>query len=171
MSDEPKFLVDSDVLITAKNSYYAFDFCPGFWEAVLNGYTDHRVGSIDRIRNELLNGTPGDPLVKWVEETVPGDFFYSSTEPEVVRVFESIMLWVQQHPQYSDPAKAKFASGADGWLVAYAKVHEEMLVTLEQPAPESKNSIKIPDVCNQFGVQTRTPYSMLRSLSVKLTLA
>ena len=139
MSDEPKFLVDSDVLITAKNSYYAFDFCPGFWEAVLNGYTDHRVGSIDRIRNELLNGTPEDPLVEWVEETVPGNFFYSSTEPEVVRVFESIMLWVQQHPQYSDPAKAKFASGADGWLVAYAKVHKNVLVTLEQPAPESKN--------------------------------
>ena len=171
MSDQTKFLLDSDVLITAKNSYYAFDFCPGFWEAVLKGCSDQRVGSIDKVRNELLNGTPEDPLVQWVEETVPKEFFYPSTKPEVVRVFESIMRWVQQHPQYSVPAKAKFASGADGWLVAYAHIHENKLVTLEQPAPDSKNSIKIPDVCNQFGVQTRTPFSMLRSLKVKMIRA
>jgi hypothetical protein len=118
VSDNETFLVDSDVLITAKNSYYAFDFCPGFWEGVLKGYADQRVGSIDKIKSELLNGTSDDPLVQWVEETVPADFFFPTSQPEVVNVFQSIMRWVQQHPQYSDPAKAKFASGADGWLVA-----------------------------------------------------
>lgn len=81
------------------------------------------------------------------------------------------MRWVQQHPQYSVPAKAKFASGADGWLVAFAQIHEKRIVTLEQPAPYSQTSIKIPDVCSQFGVETSTPFSMLRSLSVELVNA
>ena len=27
------YLVDSDVFITAKNLYYSFDLCPGFWTA------------------------------------------------------------------------------------------------------------------------------------------
>jgi hypothetical protein len=27
------YILDSDVLITAKNSYYAFDLCPGFWRS------------------------------------------------------------------------------------------------------------------------------------------
>ena len=31
-------------------------------------------------------------------------------------------MWVQRHSRYSDYAKAKFATGADGWLVAYAQV-------------------------------------------------
>ncbi|WP_083819642.1 DUF4411 family protein [Pseudofrankia inefficax] len=26
------YLVDSDVLITAKNTYYAFDIVPAFWD-------------------------------------------------------------------------------------------------------------------------------------------
>ncbi|MCG8556092.1 MAG: DUF4411 family protein [Proteobacteria bacterium] len=32
----PRFyVVDSDVFITAKNRYYAFDICPGFWKSVI----------------------------------------------------------------------------------------------------------------------------------------
>ena len=27
-----KYLLDSNVFIEAKNRYYAFDICPGFWE-------------------------------------------------------------------------------------------------------------------------------------------
>ena len=26
------FLLDSDTLIQAKNEYYGFDLCPGFWD-------------------------------------------------------------------------------------------------------------------------------------------
>jgi hypothetical protein len=170
VSDTPGYLIDSDVLITAKNSYYAFDFCPGFWDAILQGLEQGRVRSIDRVKTELLNGTSDDPLVEWVNEVVPAAFFVSTTESEVVEAFQSIMLWVQQHPQYTPPAKAKFASGADGWLVAHASVHGEKVVTLEQPAPESQNSVKIPDVCNQFGVSTSTPFSMLRDLAVTFRL-
>ena len=29
------YLVDSDVFITAKNVYYAFDLCSGFWKSVV----------------------------------------------------------------------------------------------------------------------------------------
>ena len=32
-------------------------------------------------------------------------------------------MWVQRHPKSFDYAKAKFATGADGWLVANEQVH------------------------------------------------
>ena len=32
------FLLDSDVFIAAKNAYYAFDICPGFWKGVLRAH-------------------------------------------------------------------------------------------------------------------------------------
>ena len=35
------YLVDSDVFITAKNLYYSFDICPGFWKSVVH---HHREG-------------------------------------------------------------------------------------------------------------------------------
>jgi len=76
-------------------------------------------------------------------------------------------MWVQRHRQYFDHAKAKFASGADGWLVAYALTHGATVVTHEQPAPGSKREIKLPDVCDAFGAERCTLFSMLRTLSVR----
>ena len=39
--------------------------------------------------------------------------------------------FVKTLERYFDYAKAKFATGADGWLVAYARVHGAIVVTNE----------------------------------------
>ena len=65
-------------------------------------------------------------------------------------------MWVQRHPRYFDHAKAKFATGADGWLVACARVQGATVVTNEQSAPESRKEIKLPDVCDRFPLCQRT---------------
>ena len=75
-------------------------------------------------------------------------------------------MWVQRHPRYFAHAKAKFATGADGWLVAYARVHGATVVTNEQSAPESRREIKLPDVCDQFGVRRDNTFTLLRVLNV-----
>ena len=62
------YLIDSDVLITAKNRYYAFSICPGFWASLLHGHTLGQLHSIDRVQQELLNGSPDDDLVQWVRQ-------------------------------------------------------------------------------------------------------
>ena len=41
MMVDQKYLVDAEVFITAKNLYYSFDICPGFWNSVLH---HHRTG-------------------------------------------------------------------------------------------------------------------------------
>lgn len=174
MSDaSPGFVIDSDVLITAKNSYYAFSICPGFWDSLLHGYAVGSVHSIDRVRQELLNGSPDDDHVHWVGQSVPSDFFCSCGESKVVDAFKAIMLWAQRHGQYTDAAKAKFASSADGWLVAYSKVNGTTVVTNEQPAPDSKKEIKLPDVCDQFSVSHANTFEteMLQHLNIQYQFA
>ncbi|MEZ4225971.1 MAG: DUF4411 family protein [Polyangiaceae bacterium] len=161
------FLVDSDVFITAKNRYYAFDLCPGFWKSVIRRHADGGVGSIDRVRAELLAGRKTEDLVLWVKSEVPATFFFDADQDEVVEKFEEIMLWVQRSPQFTDGAKAKFATAADGWLVAYAATHAGAVVTNEQSAPNSRNNIKLPDVCDQFGVARADTFEMLRTLVVR----
>ena len=42
------------------------------------------------------------------------------------------------------------------------------VVTREQPAPDSKKKIKIPDVCNAFGVVWTDPLSLYRTLGMRL---
>ena len=69
--------------------------------------------------------------------------------------------------QYNIPAKNKFAEGADGWIIACAKVNGFKVVTNEVPAPNSKREIKIPDVCKQFSVDCHSPFAMLEVLQTK----
>jgi hypothetical protein len=160
------YVVDSDVFITAKNLYYSFDICPGFWKSVVHHHREGRVFSVDRVRSELLAGHRTEDLVQWVRDQVPEGFFVPVDIDEVVRAYTDIMMWVQRHPSYFALAKAKFATGADGWLVAYAQVHGATVVTNEQSAPESRREIKLPDVCDQFKVDHKNTFDMLRELNV-----
>ncbi len=167
MSSIPDYLIDSDVLITAKNRYYAFPICPGFWDSVLHGHSLGHIHSIDRVRQELRLGRRDDDLVRWVARSVPKGFFLSSDVEEVVAAFTRIMLWVTRHTQYYDEAKAKFASGADGWLVAHGVANGKTVVTNEQSRPESRNQVKLPDVCNAFSVDFEDTFAMLHTLGVQ----
>lgn len=164
MSSASGFLIDTDVLITAKNRYYAFPICPGFWDSLLHGHSLGHIHSIDRVRLELMLGREDDDLVRWVGQSVPASFFLDSNDGEIVAAFTEVMLWVTRHSQYQDEAKAKFASGADGWLIAHGVVSGKTVVTNEQPRPESRNQIKLPDVCKTFSVDFEDTFAMLHKL-------
>lgn len=47
------FLLDANVLIEAKNRYYAFDIAPGFWRWLENAHSRGVACSIERVREEL----------------------------------------------------------------------------------------------------------------------
>jgi hypothetical protein len=164
------FVLDSDVFIAAKNAYYAFEICPGFWKGLLQTHARGRVRSIDRIKAELLSGSKEEDLVKWVKKEVPKGFFHDSNSNQISAAFADIMLWVQQSTQYFDRAKAKFATEADGWLVAYSMVHGTVVVTNEQPRPGSRNRVLLPDVCGQFNVNYKDTFVMLRELSIQFDI-
>lgn len=167
MSVRRVYLVDSDIFITAKNLYYPFDICPGFWKSLLHYHRESAVFSIDRVRSELLAGCKTEDLVQWVRSEVPEGFFLPVDTADVSDAYTDIMMWVQRQARFFDHAKAKFATGADGWLVAYARVHGAIVVTNEQSAPQSKKEVKLPDLCDEFKVRRDNAFAMLRALRVQ----
>lgn len=167
MSERTRYLIDADVFIQAKNAHYAFSICPGFWDSLVGHYDDGHVSSIDHIKTELLRGDKKEDLVLWVKNQLPRKFFHSTADPKVVSKFQEIMLWVQRNSQFTDPAKAKFATEADGWLAAYADVHGFTVVTGEQLRPDVKSRVPLPNVCAEFGVPCRDVFLMLKDLSVQ----
>ena len=171
MTATAPFVLDSDVFIAAKNAYYAFDICPGFWNGVLRAHQQGSVRSIDRIRNELPLGPKEEDLVQWVKNEAPESFFYDSNGDDVSAAFADVMLWVQRNAQYFDRAKAKFATEADGWLVAYSMVNGTVVVTNEQPRPDSRNRVLLPDICSQFQVPYNDTFVMLREIGAQFDLA
>lgn len=167
MSTNRPYVLDSDVFIAAKNSYYAFTICPGFWASLIHHCGEGSICSIDRVRGELLAGRSTEDLVQWVKHELPPAFFMDTDEEKVADAYGRVMLWVQRNAQYLDQAKAKFATEADGWLVAYAAVHGVTVITNEQPRPQSRNRILLPDVCGQFGVTYKDTCAMLNELAVR----
>ena len=159
----PQFVLDANVLITAKNSYYAFDICPLFWDAIVDASENGRIVSIDRVRGELL--AVNDDLSQWVKMDATA-MFVPSSESAVQTAYSDIVKWVQRNRQFTEGAKAEFASVADGWIAAYATVHSMTVVTLETFDPNIRRRVKLPNVCRQFNVDCIDTFDMLRRLGV-----
>lgn len=170
MNDDKVFILDADTLISAKNRYYAFSICPGFWDAIIRSHNRNLLFSIYPVRQELVTGRKDDDLRIWVENQLPKRFFLDVDAVDVMARYAAIVHWAQNNTQYDSAATSKFAGGADGWLVAYAAAHHAIVVTNETPAPFAKRDIKLPDVCTQFQVPVCNTFDMLRSLGVTFSL-
>lgn len=157
----PVFLLDANVLITAHRSYYAFDICPGFWESIKLGHQNGRIFSTLRVRTELERGK--DALADWVSDQLPADFFIDDFSSEIAQAYAPMMAWVASK-DFTPAAEAKFATDADGWLVATAKNHNYCLVTHEVRQPQAKARVPMPNVCEEFGVSYGDTFKMLRLL-------
>jgi hypothetical protein len=163
------FVIDTDVFIQSKNMFYSFDVCPGFWKSLIECNGNKEVESIDWVKNEILDNNYGDDLQDWVKTEAPEKFFViTKNDDAVTKKYAEIIKWVQAQPQYFKEAKAEFASGADGWLIAYAAIHGRIVVTQEKSRPESKKKVPIPNVCEAFGVVCRDVFEMLAELNVRL---
>lgn len=139
------------------------DLCPGFWKCLKHYCQETRLLSIDRVRDEIIEG---DTLDTWVKQA-PDELFAPTAEEETVQAFRRMITWVQSNGAFRQSAKEEFARVADGWLVAYAEVHGLVIVTHEVFDPNARKRVLIPNVCRQFGVRWVDTFTMLRSLEVR----
>ena len=165
-STAERYALDANAFIQAKRRFYGFDFCPGYWRALIWHSRQGTVPSIDRVKEELLRG--GDELADWVSEELGDAGFSETTTAAVAEKYAQMLAWVMAQPQFSDPAKAEFQQVADGWLAAYAKAGGYVVVTLEEFSPDARRRVPLPNVCRAFDVSTITPFEMLRRLGARL---
>ena len=168
MSKPRRYVLDADSFIRCKREHYAFDFCPAYWEALLRGFQQGRLLSIQPVRTEIARGS--DALSNWVRDEVPDKFFASVEDEQIREAYSDVIAWAENHAQFSRAAKQAFAAGADPWLVAFARANGCELVTYEVSQPTSKAFIKLPDAARSFRVVCVPPYVMLRRLRVRFLL-
>lgn len=160
------YLLDTNSYVQAKNHHYRMGFCPGFWDWLDNAYAAGTIASITMVYKELVDY--GDNLSNWARDR--NFHFLPVDDADTQKCFAEIAEHVMQLPLPSEPEKIKFLSGADPWLIAKAKVTNCTLVTHEAPVPSNSKKIKIPNICNAFGVPYITTFDLLDNLSVSLVL-
>ena len=151
-----KYLADTNIFIEAKNGYYAFDICPGFW-TWLKGFDDMR--SISMVKDEILDGN--DDLSEWASNELPDDYFINE-DTTVQQRFREIGKYVNSIDKYEQHAKDEFLGCADGWLLAAASVKDAIVVTHEKYDSNCKRKIPLPNIAEKYKVDCLRITDVLR---------
>jgi hypothetical protein len=98
MRSSTRFLLDANVFIEAHRRYYAFDICPGYWDALIAHHGSSRLFSIDRVRDERLAQT--DALARWAQQ-LPGSLFRATGDLSVTRWFGRLIAGFKRSHGFS----------------------------------------------------------------------
>ncbi len=159
------YLLDTNVFIQAKNLHYGFDFCPAFWQWLVEQNEAGRVASIEKVGDELHAGD--DELSTWARER--GERFFLRPEATIVPALNHVSKWASSSG-YDPAAVGAFLQIADYWLVAHALAQDCTVVTHEVPA-DTTRKIKIPNACIDLDLHCVSPYEMLRRERARFVLA
>lgn len=158
------YLLDANVFMQAKNLHYGFDFCPAFWEWLVDQNRRGRVFSIQHVAKEISAGK--DELSAWAKRR--GKSFFLQPDLQLHASLAVVSQWVARQ-SYHPAAVNAFFQVADYYLVAHAHAHGHAVVTNEIPSNGVKK-VKIPDVCAGLGITCMTTYQMLRLEKARFVL-
>ncbi|TGK18390.1 DUF4411 family protein [Leptospira stimsonii] len=150
------YLLDANVFIQAKNLHYGLDFCPAFWNWIVDKNQAGVVYSIDKVADEIQSG--GDELTEWVNHNA--QTLFHPTDASVVSNLGKISAWVMNQG-YETSAINTLFQVADYYLIGHALANGNTIVTHEIPS-NSLKKIKIPNACAGLGISFLNPFEMLR---------
>jgi hypothetical protein len=162
------YVLDTSVLIDAKDLYYGFDLCPGFWDWLDQEIAAGEVMSIARVRRELLDRE--DELAAWARSRPAG--FFRDEDPTVAAAMRRVSDWAMAG-DFRDDAKRDFLAKADSMLVAYALAYGHTVVTHEVHNAGNANErkrIKIPTACLAFAVPSELAFPWLQRRGARFVL-
>lgn len=162
------FLTDANVFIEAKNRYYDFDICPGFWDWMDTQMPVQKICSIMPVYDELVHG--GDNLAQWIKDRKGDGRFLRVEDPATQTLFARVAATVQSGP-FRLEAKAQFLAGADPWLVAKAGTIGATVVTQEKYQAGVIRRVPLPNICQEFGVPFVDTFELLKRGAAKFKMA
>lgn len=162
------YVIDTSVLIDAKDLYYGFELCPGFWDWLDQEIAAGEVISIARVRRELLYRE--DELADWTRSRPAG--FFREEDATVAAAMTRVSDWAMAG-DFRDDAKRDFLDKADSMLVAHALAYGHTVVTHEVHNAGNQNErkrIKIPTACLAFDVPSELAFPWLRRRGARFVL-
>lgn len=156
------FWLDSNSLITARDTGYGFDIAPGFWKLLEAKAAEGTIRSPIMVYDELQDVS--DDLATWARTQKA--ILFVEPDQAVQQALTNVADYVQAN---FDAKWAKpFMDGADPWLIAHAATGGGRIVTFEAPVGVNSHKVKIPDIAQVFGVTCVNTWTMARELGLRL---
>jgi Domain of unknown function (DUF4411) len=166
------YCLDTSVYIEAHRLYYAFDIAPPFWKALSRLAKDGIIISPEAVYRELVGGK--DELKQWAKENHQTMFI--EPDSKVSDAYRQIADFANNRYQ-AQHWISEFLKGADPWVIAQAKAYDLTVVTMEGEKKTEEvdkstrrfvGEIKIPNMCNHFGIKFISTFELVRRLKIGL---
>ena len=169
------FLLDTNVFIEPKNTWYPFDVVPGYWDFLRMELGSKRVRSIVPVYEELQGHK--DELSEWAKELGRNRFEDCVENAAVLERYLAVAAYVRSLEGNDQRQKRRSAiegflheGVADPWLVAHASVYGETVVTHEVSRALRPTKVSLLDVCDHFEVRHIEVVPFLRKMSASFEL-
>lgn len=161
--------LDSSVFITSRDTMFGFDINTTFWNWMDGALDSGSVAAPRAVYTEVVeNVRTVDDLARWVK-TRRKKGLCIEPDQRTIQALKSVTAYVfQPGGRYQHPFALDFVKGADPWIIAHAMADGGTVVSQETDKQPLANRVRIPDVCDQFGVPCVKVWEMLRNLKVKL---
>jgi hypothetical protein len=136
---------------------YPSDIFETLWDKLTSLINDGVLISCEEVLDELSIG--GDALSDWAEGR---RHIFEPSEQEVQKLVREILT---THPGLVTSSNNQ-TIGADPFLIAHAKIKGITLVSEEKIG--TNGAIKIPNVCESYGVRAIKFFELLRELKIKV---
>jgi hypothetical protein len=162
------YLIDANVIIDAKDTYYALDQVPEFRSWVVNQAERGILKMPYEILDEVSPGANKEhPFFAWRKDKAKCGHLLLEEEADRATVQK-----ILNEGYASDLTDEELITiGADPFLVAYAlRKPGRIIVTTETSAPKrQRKNRKLPDVCDQFQVPCINTFQLTRNLGWSTT--
>jgi hypothetical protein len=158
------YLLDANVLITAKALYYRFERVPEFWTWLIHIGERGDVKIVDEVYEEFKDGT--DELATWAK---------TDEVNKALRLKEAVVTDLVRRvirDGYADDLRDDEIEklGRDPFLVAYALAdpQQRVVVTAEASRPgRTRANRHLPDVCKDLGVPCCNTFDLTEALDFR----
>jgi len=160
---EPTYCLDSNVLIQAWQKYYSPKYCPSYWDVLNELGSEDRIFIPSMVYDEIVK--TDDDLSVWLKGS---NIKVKPITADVTQILKSIYAADPNHKHLVDSKKGR--SLADPWVIAHAIKEGAIVVTKEEKVTAlNSTKIKIPNVCDNMGVNWINDYSMVEQLGLKFS--
>jgi hypothetical protein len=160
-----RYWIDANTFIWGARDPFPMPGMMAYWNWFEKQVAAGKIISHKKVIVEVLAGTKKtdtDPLISWVRSRK--DKLADAT-PDLKECQELVgQLSEYSLVKFGMAKTIEFTRGADLWLIARAKLDDGAVVTQES----DKKPVRIPTVCNQFGVPYKTIFQMNRELNIRL---
>lgn len=153
------YCFDTSAFMEPWNRWYPPDVFPSLWDQIGQQIEEESIVSPFEVKREIQ--AKNDPLYKWLRDRKK--VFHEESD-EVLEFMQREIFGVERFRRITETGR----NGADPLVIAMAKVTSRVVVTNEQPVGPESTRIKIPVICDHFGIRWLRPLEYYREVGISL---